>query len=299
MIISNYSGNLSLIRKDYAPNDLDRNLPSKGKAMTQEKFDPEEVAQFENATWSRCAPIYMDGFGALVKEAIGPLLDAVKIGKGDRVLDVGTGPGLVAEKAAESGADVVGIDFSEAMVAEARRLHPDLRFEEATADSLPFDDGEFDAVVGNFVFHHLGKPAQALGEAFRVLREGGRLAFTVWADLSKLEAFGLFFAAVEEHVGSADLPHGPLFGVSDFDVFHRMVRDAGFGDSSVRELPIAWRTSSLEPYLASFVHWANLSAFPGEIRDAIEATVRKSAEAYRSGEVFVLPNPAILVSAVK
>src|SRR6185369_6290517 len=100
--------------------------------------------------------------------------------------------------------------------------------------------------VGNFVLHHVGQPDEALREAFRVLRTGGRAGFTVWADASKLEAFGLFFAAVEEHAGPAQLPHGPLFGVSDFDVFHQMVRGAGFRDSSVRELPIAWRTASMD-----------------------------------------------------
>ncbi len=267
--------------------------------MTQERFDPEEVARFENATWSRCASTYMDGFGALVTEAIGPLLDEVKVSAGDRALDVGTGPGLVAAAAAKRGADVIGIDFSEAMVTEARRLHPDLEFHQAAAESLPFADGEFDAVVGNFVLHHVSQPDLALREAFRVLRRGGRVGFTVWADLSRLEAFGLFIAAVEEHAGPVELPHGPLFGVSDYSVFHEMVRSAGFRDSSVRELAIAWRTSSMDPYVASFHDWANLDAFPEKVRDGIEATVRERADSYRSRNVFVLPNPALLVSAMK
>src|SRR5919106_2563108 len=148
--------------------------------MTQGRFDPEEVARFENATWSRCAQTYMDGFGALEKQAIGPLLDELKVRDGDRLLDVGTGPGLVAAAAAERGADVIGIDFSEAMVLEARRRYPDLEFQEGAAESLPFEDGQFDAVVANFVLHHLGQPEQALREAFRVLRGAGRMGFTVW-----------------------------------------------------------------------------------------------------------------------
>ena len=156
------------------------------------------------------------------------MLDAVEVGRGHRVLDVGTGPGIVAAAATERGADVVGIDFSEAMLAQGRRLHPEIEFREASAESLPFDDGEFDAVVGNFVLHHSGRPQRVLEEAFRVLRERGKMAFTVWADPSKLEAFGLFFAAVDKQPGSAELPHGPLFGVSDPNVFQQMVRDAGF-----------------------------------------------------------------------
>lgn len=267
--------------------------------MTRDAFRPEVVAQFENDTWSRCARTYAEGFGALVGAAVDPLLEAAEVKKGDRVLDVGTGPGLVAVRAAARGAEVVGIDFSEAMIEEARLRHPELELRTASAESLPFEDETFDRVVGNFVLHHLGEPDRALGESFRVLAPGGRMALTVWADLSKLEAFGVFFAAVEQHLGSADLPHGPLFGVSDFDAFHGMVREAGFGDSTVRELPIAWRTSSLDPYLAAFADWANLGALPEAKRRAIEASVREAAEPYRSGDDFVLPNPAILITGVK
>ena len=265
----------------------------------QDLFDAETVARFENETWSRCAKGYMDGFGALVAEGIAPLLDEVKVSGGDRVLDVGTGPGLVASMAAERGANPVGLDFSEAMLAEARRIHPEIEFHAGSAEALPFGDDEFDAVVGNFVLHHTGDPNKVLREAFRVLRPEGRAGFTVWADLSKLEAFGLFFDAVEEHAGAAELPHGPLFGVSDFTVFHEMARDAGFRDSSVRELQIAWRTHSIDSFLAAFRDWANLQAFPRDVRHAIEGTMRERAGAYRRGDVFTMPNPAILVSAVR
>ena len=263
------------------------------------QFDPEEVAEFENATWSRCAESYKDGFGVLVSEAIPPLLDAVNAGSEDRVLDLGTGPGLTAAAAARRGAEVVGVDFSETMLGTARRLYPELEFQRAPAEDLPFDDHEYDVVIGNFVLHHSGDPQAVLDETHRVLRDGGRMAFSVWADLSKLEAFGLFFAAVEEHTGSAELPHGPLFGISDFAVFHNMLHEAGFRDSSVKELDIAWRTPSLEPYLVSFRDWANLEAFPEDVRTAIETTVRERAPAYNRDGIFDMPNPAILMSARK
>lgn len=264
-----------------------------------DRFDVEAIARFENETWSRCAKGYMDGFGALVADGVAPLLDEVNVSAGDRVLDVGTGPGLVASMAAERGANPIGLDFSETMLAEARRLHPQLEFHAGSAEALPFGDNEFDAVVGNFVLHHSGDPNKVLKEAFRVLRPEGRMGFTVWADLSRLEAFGLFFAAAEEHAGAAELPHGPLFGVSEFNVFHDMARDAEFRDSSVRELPIMWRTPSIDSFLAAFRDWANLEAFPNDVRHLIEETVRERADAYRQGDAFAIPNPAILVTAVK
>jgi len=265
----------------------------------EHKFDPREVAQFEHDTWSRCSVGYVEGFGALTNDAIASLLDAAAVDSGTRVLDVGTGPGMAAAAAAERGADVTGVDFSETMIAEAARRHPDIQVEKSAAESLPFDEGSFDAVVGNFVLHHSGRPDAVLSEAYRVLERDGKAAFTVWADLSKLDAFNLFFGAVEEHAGSAELPHGPLFGISDFAVFHQMARDAGFRDSSVEELPLAWRTDSLDPLVASFHDWGNLAAFPADVRDRIESSVREGAERYRSGDGFVMPNPAILIAAVK
>jgi ubiquinone/menaquinone biosynthesis C-methylase UbiE len=267
--------------------------------MTMKQYNPEEVARFENETWSRCADNYMYGFGALVKEGVAPLLNAVNVDSGDRVLDLGTGPGLAAGAAAERGADVVAVDFSKPMLAEARRRYPEIEYHWAPAEALPFEDADFDVAIGNFVLHHSGRPQAVLEETYRVLRDNGRMAFTIWADPAKLAAFGLFFAAVEEHAGAAELPHGPLFGVSDFTVIHDMVRKAGFRNSSVRELEIAWRTPSLEPYLTAFREWANLETFPENVRKEIEATVRERATAFQTNGVFAMPNPAILISAGK
>jgi len=267
--------------------------------MTSSSFDPEEVARFENETWSRCAGSYVDGFGALVGEAIGPLLDELGVQGGERVLDLGAGPGMVTAAAAGRGAAAVGIDFSPSMVEEARARHPGLEFQQASADALPFPDASFDVVTSNFMLHHVGRPEQVLAEAARVLRPGGRAGFTVWGAMEKLAAFGVFFAAVERHLPAAELPHGPLFGVSEPDVFHDLVRGAGFARSSVRELPTAWKTATLDPYLASFRDWADLGGLPAETRAAFEATVREGAAVFRSAHGYAMPNPALLITGVK
>lgn len=262
-------------------------------------WDPKEVDRFEHEVWSRCAPSYVDTFGALTAEAIPPLLDATDVSRGSRVLDVGTGPGLVAAAVVARGGEVIGVDFSETMLEEARRRYPEIEFRQGSADDLPFADGAFDTVVSNFMVHHLGRPEQALREAYRVLRPGGRIGFTVWGDPAKLQAIGLFFTAVAAHMGTAELPNGPLFGVSDFDVFHRLVGEAGFRDSEVRELPIAWRTTSADSLIAGFGDWAQMESWPAAGRAAVEADVRAGARAYEADGVLTIPNPAILVTATK
>jgi SAM-dependent methyltransferase len=121
-------------------------------------FSPGEVATYENAVWSRCAKGYMDGFRGLTGEAVPALLDAAEVTEGDRVLDVSCGPGLATTAAIERGASAISVDFSEAMVNEARRRNPGVGFRVADAHLLPFEDGSFGVVVSNLTLHHLGDP---------------------------------------------------------------------------------------------------------------------------------------------
>ena len=90
-----------------------------------------------------------------------------------RVLDLGTGTGDAAAAAARRfpQADVVGVDLSAAMVETARAKHPGLRFEQADASHLPFEDGAFDLVL-------LANAIPFFDELRRVLTLGGRVVFS-------------------------------------------------------------------------------------------------------------------------
>lgn len=262
-------------------------------------FTAADVAAYEHATWSRSAPGYEDGFAILTRDAVGPLLDRAEVADGTAVLDVGTGTGVAAAAALQRGASVVGIDFSETMIAEARRILPSAEFRVANAESLPFEDGAFDAVVSNGVLHHLGEPDRALDEAHRVLDGGGRIACTVWAEPESLEAFGLFFGAVEEHAGAAELPHGPLFGVTDGDTLTGLFADAGFSGISIERIRAKWRMKSIDSLLRAFGTWAQLDTFPKDVAAAIEGSVRSAATGYETGDGLEIPNPMLLISADK
>ena len=262
-------------------------------------FTPEDVRAFEHATWSRCASGYEDGFALLTRTAVEAVLDAAGVGSGTRVLDVGTGTGVAAATARGRGAEVIGTDFSAAMLAEARRNVPDVEFRESPAEHLPFDDCSFDSVVANGVLHHLGDPPTALHEVHRVLRRGGRFAATVWDAPETLEGFGLFFAAVTEHAGDAELPHGPLFGVTDEDALTGLLRDAGLVDVDMTPLATTWSMPSIDVLLRAFATWAQLDTFPAETRNAIEGSVRERAVAFRTDGGFSVPNPMILLSGMR
>jgi len=110
------------------------------------------------------------------------LLTMAEIGSGARVLDVGTGTGVAAEAARESGATAVGIDPSLGMLRIAVRARPGTPFVAAEAIDLPFRDATFDVVIANFVLAHFTKPKTALYDLLRVTRTGGRVALSSWAD---------------------------------------------------------------------------------------------------------------------
>ena len=94
---------------------------------------------------------------------------------GERVLDVACGTGTSTASIAKTGATVVGLDFSPAMIAEAEKRHPTFEFIVGDATKLPFGDDEFDAVTISFGLRNVQDPKAALAEMYRVLKPGGRV----------------------------------------------------------------------------------------------------------------------------
>ncbi len=119
------------------------------------------------------------------REPARDLVAASKAGPGDRVLDLGTGTGVAAELARDAigpTGSIVGVDVSTGMLRVGRRERPEIPTAAAEAIDLPFRDGAFDVVVGNFVLAHFTKYQTALYDVLRVLRRDGRVALSSWAD---------------------------------------------------------------------------------------------------------------------
>jgi ubiquinone/menaquinone biosynthesis C-methylase UbiE len=274
--------------------------------MASQPSDFSAYKAFEHKGWERATPKYHDAFGFLTIQATQPLLEAVDVRSGMHVLDVATGPGYVAAAAAQRGANVVGIDFSAAMVAEARQCYPALAFQEADAEDLPFSDKSFDSVVMNFGLMHLEKPEQALAEAYRVLRAGGKLGFTVWAKPDEAVGFGMVLRAVQDH-GSMNvpLPPGPpLFRFSEPAESCRALLEAGFLAPQVVMVQQVWRLPSpdalFENMQGSTVRTAGLlrAQTPGALQ-AIRAALCDMVRSYQIGDMIELPMPAVLASAIR
>jgi ubiquinone/menaquinone biosynthesis C-methylase UbiE len=97
---------------------------------------------------------------------------------GRKILDAGAGTGRLAAAMAKAGAEVFALDVSEKMLKVIKQKSPRLQTFIGDAGALPFADNSFDWVVAAFLVVHLQDPAKFFDEAYRVLKDGGRLLVT-------------------------------------------------------------------------------------------------------------------------
>ena len=242
----------------------------------------EEFKAFEAAGWSRRASTYGRVSGAITTRFVDPLLDAARVGAGTRVLDVATGPGHVAAAAAARGAEPVGVDIAEGMLAVARRDHPQLDFRRGDAEALPFADAAFDAVVGGFVLNHLERPEVAAAELARVLVPGAWLALSVWDVPERTRFIGLVRDAVARagETASGEPPAGPdPFRFADDAQLRALLDGAGLQDVTVETVAVRHRVAG-----DAMALWDGLLA--GSVRSAAAVEALSSPARERARAAF-------------
>ena len=199
---------------------------------------------------------------------------------GDRVLDIGCGPGWFWAAAAgvlPAGLELTLADLSPGMVQEAvERCKPlPLRIVEgrqADAASLPFEDGSFDAVIAMHMLYHVADPAVGIAEMFRVLKPGGLLAVTTNGAGNMREIYALTTV-----LGSA--PSDPAAAAFGYDAAERLMRSQ-FGNVTLSEYPAKLRVTDPEDVFLALTSYP-----PGDgageavqkaLRDAIRDAFRKA-----------------------
>jgi SAM-dependent methyltransferase len=272
--------------------------------------DAANFKAFEAQGWTAQAGTYGELSGQVTSRFAEPLLDAAGVRHGDRVLDVATGPGYVAELAGARGGVPLGIDLAEGMVAEARRNHPELEFMVADAEDLPLEDGSFDAVIGNFVINHLPEPERGVAEAARVLVGGGHLAFSAWQRPDRMLIMGLIgqaieAAGVEEDERAAKIPPGPDgYRFADQVEFRGLLEGAGLADVAVEPLGLVQRIADAGELWRGFMGGSvRGSTFVRAQPDAVQARIREALDAvvepYRTGAGLEVPVAANIASGRK
>ena len=260
-----------------------------------------EVTAHNEGVWNRCAPTYAEVFEPLTSGATTPLLDLAGVGRNTILLDIGTGPGTLIGPALERGAHVDAIDLAPEMVAAARSRHPNVDIAVGDATTLPFADDSHDAVTLGFCLHHAADPRAVLSQAHRVLRPGGRIAFTVWAPADQLEAFGVAFAAVAQFVApeQQSTTQPPAIGTEPAD-YETLLTQTGFSRPTARTVDLSWPLTDGAAIFDGFDRFLNLTDqtpdIRAQIRRRLDDLVRDNAG---PDGVARLRNPAIIAAATK
>jgi SAM-dependent methyltransferase len=178
--------------------------------------------------------------------------DFAGVESGQRVLDVGCGPGaLTSELARRVGAEAAtAVDPSEQFVAAARERHPGVDVRLAAAEELPFGDDEFDAALAQLVVHFMADPPRGLAEMSRVTRAGGMVAACVWDHACERTPLAPFWQAVHELDPSAE-DESELAGGREGHLAE-LVAGAGLHDVEDMALPVSVEHATFDEWWDPF-----------------------------------------------
>jgi SAM-dependent methyltransferase len=152
------------------------------RSETMSVTELEQVKRMARASWAS------GDFPAIARMQLWPvgarIVERVAVAPGERVLDIACGTGNAAIRAAEAGAQVVGVDLTpelfDAARAEAAAAGVDVEWVEGDAEELPFDDSGFDVVLSTFGCMFAPRHEVTARELVRVLRPGGRFGICSW-----------------------------------------------------------------------------------------------------------------------
>ena len=227
--------------------------------------------------------IYEHFMGRWSHRLAGPFLEFVGIRRGDRVLDVGCGTGVVTLALAEQGAKAVGIDASEPYLggASRHRSHPDVTYELADARHMPYADDSFDGCVSILALDVMPEVHQVVQEMRRVTRSGGVVAsgvFDFWGGFAPADLVCDTASVLDEGMRSFrdSRKARPLVRANGQAELWR-----GTGLESVVEVPIvtSFDYMSFEDYWSSFSRGPGglglrVEGLPTELRDEVQQHVR-------------------------
>ena len=266
--------------------------------------------------WDEMAPgweRYRDYMWERTRHVAEWLVDHVQPREGDTILDLAGGPGdngfLAAERVGPSG-KVIVTDFAPEMVSVAHRRAERAGLDNVEtrvldAENMDLEDGSIDGIICRWGFMLMLDPQAALEECRRVLKDGRRLALSVWGSPETnpwVTVTGLTIMQLGHQPGNDPFGPGGMFSMADPDKIRSLLSAAGFSDISVEDMPVEWRYKSFDEAWAFMTEVAGAIAalvkqLPEDEVERLRAALEVNVEPYRDGSGISLPGITLNASA--
>jgi SAM-dependent methyltransferase len=250
---------------------------------------------------------------ALFAPAAARLLEVARPRPGERVLDVGTGTGIVARRTAPlvlPDGTVTGIDLSPDMLAVASSMANEeglsVDWQEGRAEDLPFPEGSFDLVLCQFALMFFTDRGAALDEMRRVLVPGGRVAISVFQRIDLHPFYVALNHAITRQLGVSAV--GDIFALGDVGVLRASLDRAGFREVTATPFELSLRVPDPDSFLAGelAIDAASIPAMQGlsdaarrELAAAIQDEMAEPLRAITDGDHVQLTFYAQIVRATR
>ena len=223
---------------------------------------------------------------------------------GDTLLELAAGladTGLMAARLVGESGSVMVTDFTSEMVAAACRRAEELGVQNAEfrvldAERMDLETDSVDGVLCRWAYMLMIDPAAAFAETRRVLRPGGRLAFSVWAARERNPALSLMGGVLvsQGHIPRPDPEAPSAFALADPERIRELVVGAGFAEPEIEEVAFRWPFADRDAYWR-YVTETSASSSPilrslsPEVQNTVREQVHEAARPYRSGEGYDFP----------
>jgi SAM-dependent methyltransferase len=265
-------------------------------------FDSARFKRIERAGYDRIGPRYLAAAGAR-HELQAALLTAARLAPGQRVLDLASGPGLLARAAASAvGAEGLAIagDISTGQLA----CCPDLPRVAADGEALPFATASFDRVLCGLGLMFFPDDQAALREMRRVLWPQGRLTLSVWGRAEEVPLVEAALACMRRLLPPPKLARPSIFRFGDADELARRLASADYCDIDIRPLQFSVDFPDAATYWQAFLDLAggaaeSLSHLPGEMQQALAAAVAEELAPHAVSGGYRLTSTVLIASGIR
>jgi ubiquinone/menaquinone biosynthesis C-methylase UbiE len=275
------------------------------------KYTDEYYREYTRISWNESAEDYV-GLMRNLEPFRSDLVAQLAPRVGERVLDLGTGPGepaiTIAREVGATG-HVMGVDLSENMVSIAQRVAnarglTNVEFRTMDCGKLQFPDGSFDAAISSFGFQIFTDPEAAAREAHRVLRPGGRIAVSVWSTGDKVPWIHAIMGPMLEHAEPDETGYLPTpyetGGPGEMVAF---LKAAGFAEAVEQRRTYFLKFDDEEDYLHALLKATpighSLSEETEETQKEVLTKTRENLKKWKTPEGLAIPGEGVIVFARK